>query len=74
MKTFYFALKDGAVDTVTGEKDEAGIRIRVDDGIETEEEALRWLEKYNPQFAGRIRTITKEEYMRDYGDDEEAEE
>lgn len=70
---YYFVLKDGALDAITGKKEEAGICICVDGGIETEEEALRWLEEHNPQFAGRIRTITKEEYMRDYGEDDDDE-
>lgn len=71
-KVFYFAVKDGCVDPETGETDEAGLRLSTCDveGIDSADDAIRFVEKQLPVYAGRLRQITEEEYLRDYGDDE----
>ena len=40
------------------------------DGILTAEDAIRLAEQQLPCYAGRLRQITEEEYLRDFGDDE----
>lgn len=71
-KVFYFAVKDGCVNPETGETDEAGLRLSTCDveGIDSADDAIRFIEKQIPAYAGRLRQITEEEYLRDYGDDE----
>ena len=68
-KVFYFAVADGCCDPETGEKDDAGLQISAD-GILTAEDAIRLAEHQLPCYAGRLRQITEEEYLRDFGDDE----
>lgn len=63
--TFYFAIKDGAVNAETGEKDEAGMVVKTTDAM-TAGEMIRMLECKLPCYKGRIREITKEEYEREY--------
>ena len=68
-KVFYFAVADGCCDPETGEKDDAGLQISAD-GILTADDAIRLAEQQLPCYAGRLRQITEEEYLRDFGDDE----
>lgn len=63
--TFYFAVKDGTVNTETGEKDEAGMVVKTTEEMTTDE-MIQMLECKLPCYKGRIRPITKEEYERDY--------
>ena len=71
-KVFYFAVKDGCVNPETGETDEAGLRLSTCDieGIDSADDAIHFVEKQIPAYAGRLRQITEEEYLRDFGDDE----
>lgn len=66
-KVFYFAVKDGCVDTRTGEKSESGLKATFGDCV-SPEEAKAVLEAQIPQFVDRLRPITEEEYNRDYED------
>lgn len=68
-KVFYFAVADGCYDPKTGEKDDSGLEIS-GDGIMTVEDAIRFAEQKIHFYAGRLRQITKEEYIRDFGSDE----
>jgi hypothetical protein len=70
MGKFYFAVKDGAYDPETGERYDAGMMVSAD-GIEDAEEMQAFVEQELPSFKGRLRQITEEEYIRDYGDDED---
>ena len=65
---FYFAIKDGCQDSETGEKDEAGLKIGFDAPV-TPEDAMAFAEQQLPWYAGRLRQITEEEYLREFGDD-----
>ena len=67
--TFYFAIKDGAVNAETGEKDDAGMVVKTTDAM-TAGEMIQMLEYKLPCYKGRIREITKEEYEREYGEEE----
>lgn len=68
-KVFYFAVADGCYDPETGETDDAGLKIS-GEGILTTEDAVRFAVKELPCYAERLRQITKEEYLRDFGNDE----
>lgn len=68
-KKYYFAISDGCYDPETGETDEAGMIVAADE-FETPEMAAAFVEQNIPSLAGRIRQITEEEYIRDFGDDE----
>lgn len=68
MYFFYFAIKDGCYDPDTGEKDEAGLKIGFDVPIASEN-AMAFAEQQLPCYAGRLRQITEEEYLREFGDD-----
>ena len=68
-KRFYFAIKDGCYDPETGETDEAGLCVGFD-GPDAPEDAIRLAEQQLPCYAGRLRQITEEEDLRDFGDDE----
>lgn len=69
IKRFYFAINDGCYDPKTGEHDEAGICIALS-GPEMPGDVMAFVEHQFPCYAGRLRQITEEEYMRDYGEDE----
>lgn len=68
-KRFYFAIKDGCYDPETGETDEAGLCVGFD-GPDAPEDVMAFAEQLLPCYAGRLRQITEEEYLRDFGDDE----
>lgn len=68
-KKFYFAVADGCYDPETGETDEAGMSVAADE-LETPEAIIAFVEQQVPSLAGRLRQISEEEYLRDYGDDE----
>ena len=68
-KRFYFAIKDGCYDPETGETDEAGLCVGFD-GPDAPEDVMAFAEQQLPYYAGRLRQITEEEYLRDFGDDE----
>ena len=68
-KRFYFAIKDGCYDPETGETDDAGLKIS-GEGILTTEDAVRFAAQELPCHVERLRQITEEEYLRDFGDDE----
>ena len=67
-KYFYFAVKDGGYDPETGERSEAGMMVS-SDGIEDADEMQAFVEQELPCYKGRLRQITEEEYLRDYGED-----
>lgn len=69
IKRFYFAVKDGCYDPETGEYDEAGMVVKFDEN-DMPKDVTAFVEQHFPCYAGRIRQITEEEYMRDYGEDE----
>ena len=68
-KRFYFAIKDGCYDPETGETDEAGLCVGFD-GSDAPEDVMAFAEQQLPCYAGRMRQITEEAYLRDFGDDE----
>ena len=70
MGKYYFALKDGTYNPETGEYSEAGIMVKINIDDLTPEEAQAFVEDKLP-YKGRLRMISEEEYMRDYGDDED---
>lgn len=53
----------------TGEHDEAGLCITLR-GTDMPQDVVAFVEQQMPYYAGRLRHITEEEYMRDYGEDE----
>ena len=67
-KYFYFAVKDCTYNPETGERGDAGMMVSKD-GIEDAEEMQAFVEQELPCYKGRLRQITEEEYMRDYGED-----
>lgn len=69
IKRFYFAVKDGCYDPETGEHDEAGMAVKFDEK-DMPKDVTAFVEQHFPCYAGRLRHITEEEYMRDYGEDE----
>lgn len=69
IQRFYFAVRDGSYDPETGEHDEAGLRITLS-GADMPKDVVAFVEQNMPCYAGRLRQITEEEYMRDYGEDE----
>lgn len=66
MSKFYFAVKDGAYDPETGIHEEAGMSVEVTGDLD--EDIISFVERHYPVYAGRLRPLTEEEYMRDYGD------
>lgn len=69
IKRFYFAIKDGCYDPETGETDDAGLRIALS-GPDMPEDVVAFVEQQLTCYAGRLRQITYEEYIRDFGEDE----
>ena len=69
MSKYYFAVKDGTVNAETGEKGEAGMVVKTTDAM-TADDMIRMLEYKLPCYKGRIREIAKEEYEREYGEEE----
>ncbi len=67
-KRFYFAI-NGCYDPETGETDEAGLCVGFN-GPDAPEDVMAFAEQQLPCCAGRLRQITEEEYLRDFGDDE----
>lgn len=67
-KYFYFVVKDGCCDPETGETDDAGMKVFVE-GLDEQEEVVAFVEKQMPHFAGRLRSISEEEYIREFGDE-----
>ena len=65
MSKYYFAVKDGSYDPQTGETDEAGMVVDVE-GFDRVEDVESFVISKMPNFADRLRPITKEEYERDY--------
>ena len=63
--TRYFAIKDATVNPETGERDDAGMVVKTMAAYPTEE-MIALLEAKMPDYKGRIREISKEEYERDY--------
>ena len=70
MGKFYFAIKDGWRNAETGEPEDAAVKITSPE-ITRAEEAKALVMYWNPEYEGRLREITEEEYIRDYGDDED---
>lgn len=66
---YYFAVKDGMVDLDTGEKDDAGMVVKVAEALD-DKEVVALVEASMPCYKGRLRRITQEEYERDFGEDE----
>lgn len=66
MAKFYFALKDGTVDALTGKRDDVGFIVNEPSGHMTADEAIALLEAHTPEYKGRLRAITEEEYARDF--------
>ena len=66
---YYFAVKDGMADLVIGEKDEAGMVVKVAEALD-DKEVVALVEALMPCYKGRLRRITQEEYERDFGEDE----
>lgn len=64
MSKFYFAVKDGAYNTETGMHEEAGMCVEVHGDLD--EDIISFIERKYPVYAGRLRPLTEEEYMRDY--------
>lgn len=64
--TFYFAVEDGTVNKKTGKKGEMGMVVKTTDDM-TANEAIQYIETRFPNYAGRMRLITQEEYRRNYG-------
>lgn len=62
---YYFAVKDSCYDPQTGETDEEGMVVDVE-GFDRIEDVERFVVSRMPNFEGRLRPITKEEYKRDY--------
>lgn len=70
IQRFYFAVRDGSYDPETGEYDEAGLSVKFSDEQEIPQDVVAFVEQNLPCYEGRLRQITEEEYMRDYGEDE----
>ena len=70
MGKFYFAIKDGGRNAETGEPEDAAMKITSPE-IRTAEEAKKLVMYWNPEYKGRLREITEEEYLMDYGDEDE---
>lgn len=66
MSKYYFAVKDGAYNPETGTHDEAGMSVEVTGDLD--EDIISFVVRHYPEYAGRLRPLTEEEYMRDYGD------
>ena len=69
MEHYFFAVKDGGVNADTGDKEDAGMAVKIS-GINSADEVMEYLERAYPCYRGRLRQITREEYDREYGCDE----